>query len=130
MRYTLLLLLAACGGNTIAPDSTPDPSPSVDPAGDPAVGTIENAPPGDRDLDGEEACRITCQHFESCGAADATCLSRCHEDVADDACGGAATTYFVCFAARADACGLPDACRSAACAWTKCNGREVPSYCR
>lgn len=124
-----LLAVAACGGKTISGDAA-DPAPSVDPTADPSVGTTESAPPGDRDLDGEESCRIVCANLASCGSADATCLSRCHDDVASASCGAAATTYFSCWAGRADGCGLSDACHSSACAWAECTGRELPSYCR
>src|SRR5262249_9283726 len=93
-----------------------------DPASDPAAGTTESAPPGDRDLDGYESCRILCDRNARCGAADAECLSKCHADVTNPACAAESTTFFECVATRESECGIPIVCTSAACAFNVCVG--------
>jgi hypothetical protein len=80
-----------------------------------------------------DACETVCRRNAKCGALQTDCNDRCAEELAPRAaCAGPASAFIQCFANNLppdDCTALPPVCESAYCAYTRCTGKVVPSYC-
>lgn len=143
----LLLITAACGGkiaedpnatrtgssgssgSQVSPDPLPSssstdpgpPSPAPSSAfGDPSRASIE------------DACGVICKRDGECGAEQPDCLARCAGEIRGAArCSSEGNAYIQCYAGNLEpgCTSLPPACENAYCAYTRCAGKVVPTYC-
>jgi hypothetical protein len=139
LLVTSALLLAACGGKILdergggAPSSGAGaPSTSSDeatPAPQRAPGLGSSSPsPAPRSGD---PCTTICESNGGCVGGQQDCIERCAEDLLTPSCGAEARAYLGCYADNVQFCSqLPPACEGAYCAYTRCAGKVVPSYCR
>ena len=131
MKYSalvfVLVLVSGCGGKILEerasgqePPSSPDPSTS-------SQGATPTLPPKNV----EDPCDTICTRNNACGAWQPDCNQHCADDLrASSACRVEATAYVQCYAANLEGCAaLPPVCEPAYCAYARCAGKVVPSYC-
>ena len=137
---------AACGGKIADDPNAPrtgSPSPSSSATSDPPASTAAPSSPLAPDPAGfqspttstvADACGAICKRNGDCGALQTDCLQRCTEDIQGAAaCSAEANAYIHCYAdnlaAESECTALPPVCEPAYCAYTRCAGKVVPSYC-
>lgn len=80
------------------------------------------------------ACETICLRDGRCGALQSDCNAYCENEInSAAACSPEALAYIQCYAdnLEVDACSaLPPVCEPAYCAYTRCTGKVVPTYCR
>jgi hypothetical protein len=102
------------------------PSPSLSADLPPAP-----VPPGRAGV--ADACAAVCKRNAQCGAWQVDCEATCAEDIGgSSACAGEGNAYVHCYADNlVEGCAaLPPVCELAYCAYTRCAGKVVPSYCQ
>ena len=101
-------------------EPAPPPPASSSPLGDPSKATVE------------DACGAICKRDGECGAQQPDCLAHCTSDIRGAAgCSSEGDAYIQCYASNLEpgCAALPPACENAYCAYTRCAGKVVPTYC-
>ena len=136
MRSAALLFVAVCVGcggkiveDPVASSSESSPSDSPSPSPPPPSASPFSVP---SKASVEDACRTICERHGLCGAQSAGCYEECTGEIhSAAACSGEANKYIHCYADNLEGCAaLPPVCEDAYCAFTRCAGRVVPTYCR
>lgn len=113
-----------------ASSATQEPSSPFPPSTAPPSGLAQT--PGGRTVD--DACAAICERNGNCGAGQPDCQQYCADEInGASACSGEANAYIQCYAANLldNGCAaLPPVCETAYCAYTRCAGKVVPTYCR
>jgi hypothetical protein len=80
-----------------------------------------------------DACDTVCHRNGECGAWQSDCNQSCTDELRPGAaCSAEAGAYIHCYADNLiDGCAaLPPVCEASYCAYARCTGKVVPSYCR